>query len=117
MAQAEQLKTILEDTLEEARKRAGTVESEGQILAVITEQGPRYFEVDDGAKGEDTALAALEQDRKVLAVLAMWKGGGLEIPSMHFRQGLLALAPENGETRVILQGEDRILAKKLAETL
>ena len=120
MAQSERFAAMLENTLEEARSRAGTVPSQAQILAVVTERGPRYFELDyrdPEARGEDAVLAALEEDRKVLAVLSVWKGGCLDIPSVYFRQGLLALAPENGEAYVLLQGEGRILTKKLADTL
>ena len=120
MAQSEHLAAMLENTLTEARKRAGAEPSEAQILAVVTEKGPRYFEIDygiPGTRGEDAVLAALREERKLLAVLAMWPDGSLEIPSMYFRQGIMALAPENGEAYVLLQGKDRVLAKKLADTL
>lgn len=115
-----QLASILEITMQETWSRAGTEPSQAQILAVVTERGPRYFELnyrDPEARGEDAVLAALEEDRKVLAVLSVWKGGCLDIPSYALRQGFLALAPENGEAYVLLQGEGRILTKKLADTL
>lgn len=120
MAQLEQLQKILENTLTEVRRRAGSEPSETQLLAVVTERGPRYFEIDYGApgtEGENAVLAALEEDRKVLAVFSVWSGGCLDVPSHALRQGLLALAPENWEAYVLLQGENRILAKKLADTL
>ena len=120
MAQPEQLAAMLENTLTEARKRAGAESSETQILAVVTERGPRYFELDygtPGTTGEDAVLEALKEDRKVLAVLCMWKGESLDVPSRTLRQGIMALAPENGEAYVLLQGKDRVLAKKLADTL
>lgn len=115
-----QLASILETTMQETWSRAGTEPSQAQSLAVVTERGPRYFELnyrDPEARGEDAVLAALEEDRKVLAVLSVWKGGCLDIPSYALRQGLLDLAPENGEAYVLLQGEGRILTKKLADTL
>lgn len=115
-----QLASILETTMQETWSRAGTEPSQAQSLAVVTERGPRYFELDyrdPEARGEEAVLAALEEDRKVLAVLSVWKGGCLDIPSYALRQGLLDLAPENGEAYVLLQGEGRILTKKLADTL
>ena len=115
-----QLASILKTTMQETGSRAGTEPSQAQILAVVTERGPRYFELDyrdPEARGEDGVLAALEEDRKVLAVLSVWKGGCLDIPSYALRQGLLDLAPENGDAYVLLQGEGRILTKKLAATL
>lgn len=115
-----QLASILETTMQETWSRAGTEPSQAQSLAVVTERGPRYFELnyrDPEARGEDAVLAALEEDRKVLAVLSVWKGGCLDIPSYALRQGLLDLNPENGEAYVLLQGEGRILTKKLADTL
>ena len=78
MAQLEQLQKILENTLTEVRRRAGSEPSETQLLAVVTERGPRYFEIDYGApgtEGENAVLAALEEDRKVLAVFSVWSGG------------------------------------------
>ena len=120
MAQSERFTAMLKNTLEEARKRAGTEPSQAQILAVVTEYGPRYFDLDYSgpeARGEDAVLAALEEDRKVLAVLSVWKGGCLDIPSHALRKGLLDLAPENGEAYVLLQGEDGVIAKKLSATL
>lgn len=117
MAQLEQMQKILENTLTKLRSRAETGESEGQLLAVVTEAGTHYFEINHGTKDEAAALAALGQDRRALAVLCMWKGGELDVPSMYFRKGLLDLNPENGEAWILLQGEDRILAKRLADTL
>ena len=117
---SEQVEKILKSTVTGLRSRAGTEESEHQVLAVVTETETCYFELDYGAAdgaGEAAVLAALKKTRKILGAACMWKGGSLDLPSRSLRQGLLDLDPENGEAWILLQGEDRILAKRLADTL
>lgn len=120
MTQAEQMKDILENTLTELRSRAESEGSGEQALAVATETGTRYFELDCGTwggAGETAVLAALRETRKILGIACMWQGGSLDVPSRSLRQGLLDLNPENGEAWILLQGEDRIIVKRLADTL
>ncbi len=114
------MRTAIEELLCEMKERVEKGIQNPQMLAILTEKGSNYYvadPLDPNRKDEDAILSRVKAEPQVLAVGCMWDDGCLDIPSMYFRQGLLALAPENGEAYVLLQGEGRILTKKLADTL
>lgn len=112
--------TAMEELLCEMKERVEKGIQKPQMLAILTEKGSNYYvadPLDPNRKDENAILSRVKAEPQVLAVGCMWDDGSLDIPSMYFRQGLLALAPENGEAYVLLQGEGRVLTKKLADTL
>jgi hypothetical protein len=47
----------------------------------------------------------------------MWKDGGVDLPSVTFRNALVKMDEYNKNTEVVLQGKDGYLIKKLSVTM
>lgn len=60
-----------------------------------------------GSEDEDRLLQELidKGDTVVEYIVCMWKDGGLDTPSHHFRKRLLELSEKNAEAKILLQGE------------
>ena len=65
---------------------------------------------------EDRFLRCLG-DAEVTHLVCLWPGGFPDLPSMHFRKGLLEINVNNGRAGILLQGENRYLVKQLSDTL
>lgn len=49
------------------------------------------------------------------AILCMFRNGQLDVPSLFIRQGLIHANSENAEAIVFLQGNDKILFRRLSD--
>lgn len=47
-----------------------------------------------------------KNDSEVKYIVCMWKNGGVEIPSMHFRKLLLEVSPKNADAMFVVLTED-----------
>ena len=98
---------------------------QGQIVAVKTAKDNVYYYINKAwcpetfQKEEMLFLNMLreKEDTQILFAVCLWNGGGLDIPSIHFRKGLLALCHKNEATKLLLQGEHRLIAKNLQDTM
>jgi hypothetical protein len=54
---------------------------------------------------------------KILRMVTMWKDGGVDLPSVTFRNALVKMDEYNKNTEVVLQGKDGYLIKKLSVTM
>ena len=112
------------DTFEALLGRIPTDTGADQMIALRTAGGRIYVmenrSILSGDHGdEDLFLGslALQDDTPVTHLVCMWYDGALDLPSMHFRRGLLEINGNNGRAGILLQGEYRYLVKQLADTL
>lgn len=85
-----------------------------QLLVTRTESGKiSVFPNDLSAEREERILSA--QHEPLSAVLCVWAGGQLDVPSIRVRKGLMDLDPRNAEAAVFLVGECGINARRLMD--
>jgi len=85
-----------------------------QFLVMQTERGEiSVFPNDLSAEREEYILSELHEP--LSAVLCVWAGGQLDVPSMRVRKGLMDLDPRNAEAAVFLVGERGINARRLMD--
>lgn len=109
----------LGQVLAEARRRAAAGLQKDTLLAVLTESGTRYFELDPMKPDEEAeaVLAALNETPKALGLICLWKNGEADLPSMALRRGLVALDSANADTLILLRGEHGENARTLSSTM
>ncbi len=106
----------------EAERLLSTHPDAEQAVVLLTEQGGLRALANHGITEGDTAdearfLSTLRSSGDaVTRLLVLWRGSYLDVPSMHFRQGLMDLSPTNGAALVLLRGEGHLNVRKL-ETL
>lgn len=87
-----------------------------QVSVLLTDSDNIYIAVNDlgGAICEE-----LKQNKttKILRMVTMWKDGGVDLPSVTFRNALVKMDEYNKNTEVVLQGKDGYLIKKLSVTM
>lgn len=82
---------------------AGTAE---QVILVQTAAGEVLYCLNRDVsrpEDEDGFLAQIREHGQLEWIVCMWRGGGVDLPSCHFRKGLLDLCPENGNARMVLR--------------
>lgn len=116
----EELSRELSILLEEGKRRLEENPEAEQVIVVKTAKGQvchfanRAVTAGD-RRDEDAFLAELAHggETELRALVCLWQGQALDVPSFHFRSRLLELCPNNKDAVVLLQGEDVLLAKKL----
>ena len=68
---------------------------------------------------EDTFLHSIAAQgvTVVTHLVCLWAEGCVDVPSMHFREGLLALSPENANTLLLLRDDEHIADWPLRRTM
>lgn len=89
-----------------------------QVIVVRSAKGNIYHLANtcvETSADEDCYLDLLRDadDTAVAALVCMWKDGTLDVPSMHFRKGLLALNPANAAAELPLQSLHCLTVKRL----
>lgn len=109
-------------SLQDAARKLLRQAPDTEQVIVLKTAGKTVFQFpndpyDEQREAENRFLQALQDggDIRISYLVCMWKTGGVDVPSMHFRQQLLELCRENGEAFVLLQGEAGPVAKKLKE--
>lgn len=82
-----------------------------QVSVVLTDKGNLYTAVND-IDGAVCQTPRQEDDICVTALLTMWQGGGVDLPSAAFRKAVAALCAENRSASLYLQGTNGTLIAK-----
>ncbi len=86
-----------------------------QVLVTLTENGDlSVFSNDLSPSSEDLFLS--QQRQPLTALLCVWSGGAIDVPSMHVRKGLLQANPKNADAVIYLLGEHGINTRLLRQT-
>ncbi|MBQ7034562.1 MAG: hypothetical protein IJN34_02375 [Clostridia bacterium] len=87
-----------------------------QVTVLWTSNHCIYTAIDDlsGAICEELAL---KKDTRILKLITIWKNGQIDLPSLRFRQRMIALNENNKDTDMILQGKDGYIIKKVSQTM
>lgn len=110
--------------LEEAERliKEENVGKDGQLIILKTDKSNKYHFVNyflNGPEDEERFLQMLRQrdDTQVQYLVCMWYGYQLDVPSMRFRQGLIGICPQNENAIMVLQGENVLHARTIAQTM
>ena len=113
-----------DEIFEDLLRRIVPQDGVDQIIALRASNGQTYIMenrniMSGDNSDEDLFLRSLKAQgvTAVTHLVAVWCDGGLDVPSMHFRQGLLELSPENAETLLLLQGEGHYAVWPLQRTM
>ena len=96
-----------------------TPEAEG-ITILRTGKGQEYrfpFSFQENFTAEVVAALTAAGDPQVLYILHIWTNHALDVPSYELREALLALHPENRNTRMLLVGEKGFHIRSIEETM
>ena len=86
-----------------------------QVLVTETENGEiTVFSNDLSPASEQRFLS--QQRQPLTALLCVWSGGAIDVPSMHVRKGLLQANPKNADAVIYLLGEHGINTRLLRQT-
>ena len=86
-----------------------------QVLVTQTESGEiTVFSNDLSPASEERFLS--QQRQPLTALLCVWSGGAIDVPSMHVRKGLLQANPKNADAVIYLLGEHGINTRLLRQT-
>ena len=95
-----------------------------QAIVLVSAKGMEYGAVIQNAlskeKEDETALMemlSLQGDTEIRYVLCMWEDGGIDVPSMAFRQMLLTLDPKNAESVLLLMTDNGVQGVQLSKTM
>ena len=115
---------VLEHLMEKAIRAMAEESGAEQVIALQTAAGNVHViynqQVTAGNyEAEKTLFALLEQERDthVLYVAALWRNGGADLPSFHFRRRLIELDHRNFETLLLMQGADGYHSRAVGSTL
>ena len=81
-----------------------------QVTVLLSTEGQLYTTLND-TTGE--VVKELKTDTHISKMLTVWKGGEVDVAAWRLRAALLELDPQNGETEVLLQGDDDYIVKRL----
>ncbi len=87
-----------------------------QVTVLLTGNNNIYVATND-IDGSIRETLQHSKDTKIVKMVTMWKEGGVDLPSIGFRNALIELDVCNNDTDIILQGKDGVSIKKLAVTL
>ena len=113
-----------DEIFEDLLRRIVPQDGVDQIIALRAASGRTYVmenrDIMSGDHGdEDLFLHSLQMqgDPQVTHLVCQWFDGSIDITSMHFREGLLSLSPENANTLLLLQGEGHYVVWPLQRTM
>ena len=103
----------LHTLLEKAERQLRANPEADQVIVLKTAKENLYCFANHGIMNGDTAdegrfvqMLRDTDDTEVRCLVAVWKNGCVDLPSMHFRCALLELDPRNGEAAVLLRSEN-----------
>ena len=109
---------------EEAKKLIKSDSSAQQVLVVLTSKYQMYHFTNHDIMSaditeEETFIKMLmdKNDAEVKYMVCMWDNFMLDVPSQHFRSRLTQINPLNGNTRILLQGNETWTTKELIKTV
>ncbi len=119
---------VFEALLADAQQAALEALDADQVIALKTACGNTHIlknkGVLNGEYGDEASFLKLLEtaaDTEILYIVCLWKDGrfnvSVDVPSMHFRQGLLKLNPKNEAAEILLLGDFGYMAKKLIVTM
>lgn len=112
---------MLSRLLEEARRLLAQHPAADQVIAAAAEgrvYGFANHRPWEDHTDEDRFLAGLTgEDPRVLGLVCMWNNGGVDLPSIYLRRGLLNACPENAETKIVVQTENGLAAMELRRSM
>ena len=88
---------------------------EPQVIVFTTTKCSTYISADNTIDDICSELIS-KQDTKISNLVAMWKNGQVDLPSLAFRKAILEMNSENKDTNILLQGKEGLIVKKLFET-
>jgi hypothetical protein len=111
----QELISIARSKLNEISETVGGLLSP-QVSVLLTDSDNIYIAVNDL---DGVICEELKQNKttKILRMVTMWKDGGVDLPSVTFRNALVKMDEYNKNTEVVLQGKDGYLIKKLSVTM
>jgi hypothetical protein len=89
---------------------------EPQVTVLLSDNDKVYVAVND-IEGLICEKLKNENATKIVRMITMWKDGGVDLPSVTFRNALVKMDEYNKNTEVVLQGKDGYLIKKLSVTM
>ncbi len=103
----------------EIGKRAFTDEKTLKALqvTVLWTSNHRFYTAIDDLSGAICEELALKKDTRILKLITIWKNGQIDLPSLRFRQRMIALNENNKDAEMILQGKDGCIIKKISQTM
>ena len=100
-------------------KRA--ISEDGALMAsqvtVLWTSNHRFYTAMDDWSGAICEELKIKNDTHILKILTVWKNGQLDLPSLRFRQRLIALNESNKNAEMILQGKDGYIIKRVSQTM
>ena len=109
---------------EEAKKLIKSDSSAQQVLVALTSKLQMYHFTNHDIMSaditeEETFIKMLmdKNDTEVKYMVCMWDGFMLDVPSQHLRSRLTQINPLNGNTRILLQGNETWTTKELIKTV
>ncbi len=92
-----------------------------QILAMLSPDDNAVFmfvnQVDHSKDEEDMLYDMKREHTQVDRILCMWSNGAVDLPSYHFRKGLLEVNPENKNAQILLMGGNGFSTRTLESTM
>lgn len=116
------LEAALESALSKAKSLLSENPSAAQVNLLMTANERIYSFLRRGWDDETQENECLRQlqeaeNTQVVSILCMWQDLTIDMPSYALRKKLLAMNAANGETRLLLRGENGINSIPLAQTL
>ena len=116
------LEAALESALSKAKSLLSENPSAAQVNLLMTANERIYSFLRrgwDDETQENECLRQLQEDEnaQLVFILCMWQDLTIDLPSYALRTKLLAMNAANGETRLLLRGENGINSIPLARTL
>lgn len=111
------------ELIEEAEKQVDENPSAEQVIVVKTAKDNIYYIANNPMSGDTETenlfvQELIEDDDIVLKyIVCMWEDKVLDQPSINFKKRLLEASSENMETFVPVNGGDKILVKRLNQTM
>ena len=129
----DEIRDVFHALIEEAEKQVKLNPTAGQVVVVKTAKGNTYtcvnnntYTIENGvimSVGDfDEEIEFIQMlvdidDVEVKYIVCMWQSGSVEIPSYHFRNGILEICSKNQEAIWVGQGEDCLLLRALKDTV
>ncbi len=121
-----------ERLIEETRKCMAEHPTAQQVILVKTAKGNIYTCVNNNYVIENDMIMSVgdfkdetnfiqmlvdADDVEIKYIVGMWKNGGIEVPSMHFRKAILDICPKNEDAICVGQGADKLVFKTIKERM
>ncbi len=86
-------------------------------VTVLWTSNHRFYTAIDDLSGAICEELKVKKDTRILKLITIWKNGPIDLPSLKFRQRLIALNESNKDAEMILQGKDGYIINKVSQTM